>query len=174
MRLNSIIFFVLLSFYSFSQEDTIELDSTSLFNKQANMINLTDSLKDLSVAYIVFFNNVNCKECIVEIDSTLIQLKRGNPNVKVYILTTVGVLKSYSTKSSFNRAKKKFNSSDNIFFEVVKSEGLFEKTYLPNSIFQFYNIEITPCILKSINGELTFYPYREIFPSKSYSTHWLE
>jgi stress response protein SCP2 len=145
-----------------------------LYNKQASIISLTDSLRDSSAIYIVFYNNINCKECIVEIDSTLTQLKRENKNVKVYVITTVGVLKSYLTKSSFNKTKKKFNSYDNIFFEVVKSEGLFEKTYLANSIFQFYNIEITPCMLKSINGELTFYPYREIFPSKSYSTHWLE
>lgn len=174
MKLNSFLFLLLLSICSFSQKDSISLDSVSLFNKRANRITLSDSLKDSITSYVIFYNNVNCKDCVVEIDSTLVQLKRGNPNVSVYVITTVEMLKSYLTKSSFYRTKKKFKSYDNIFFEVIKSEGLFEKTYLPNSIFQQFNIEITPCILKSNNGKLTFYPYREIFPSKSYSTHWVD
>ena len=94
--------------------------------------------------------------------------------MKVFIVTTIEQLKSYSARSSFNRTKKKFSCYDNIFFEVVTSEGLFEKTYLPNSLFQQLKIEITPCILKSNQGKVTFYPYREIFPSKSYSTHWVD
>lgn len=174
MKLNSIV--LLLVFFNFctiSKNNNSNVNSIKLTNSEAKSFLLSDTSHiNSSIKFFVIYNSTNCKDCFKQIEETLKEIKLKNKSSKVFVITTINRLDTYTTRYKKSLALEKIPSADNVFFEVATQEGLFEYTYPENGIFKTYNITITPSILRYKNGKLEYFPYESIFKNGGYDDSW--
>ena len=173
MKSSKLVFFLFLVSCSviYKGEKKANQKPIYLSNIEAKTINLSDTLfVNNHDKYVVIYNSTNCKDCFKQIDKTLLEGKFKKN--KVFVITTISRLDTYSTKYKKKLALEKIPSANNVFFELAQQEGLFEYTYPDTGIFRKYNIDVTPSILRYKDGKLEYFPYESIFKNGGYDDTW--
>lgn len=166
----------LLAFFGFQSKSQtpINLDSTYMYSSNGNKVLIKDSLfNDSSDKYIIIYNSVNCKGCIEKINHSIDSLLLRDSLAKIYTFTTTKGTQKHQLGFEVERIKETIKKSQFIFFDPIVQSGLFDIKYSDSGIFNQFKIDITPCIIRYRGGQLVYYSYKDLFPSKYvYNSGW--